>query len=213
MVRWCRNFEAASPLVFCCCALSGVPSLSLPRSSVNRGTDVMRATMRNVRGSLPAPAVVLIVYWLLVAGAASPSSTKRHENANKLLSSAVRVAGGDAVDTLTTLTCHRSEYSFRAALTDANGSRCWDDITVMACGGRCESGEIAEWRFPFETESFHPVCTYGSGKLVRAQLRFCDPEDLDELDELRSYEYYEALSCSCQVCNSSWTSCEDFGRP
>ncbi|XP_075526908.1 thyrostimulin beta-5 subunit-like [Dermacentor variabilis] len=168
--------------------------------------------MRNVRGSLPVPAVVLLVYWLLVAGAASASSMKRHENADKLPSSAVRVAGGDAVDTLTTLNCHRREYWFRAARTNANGSRCWDDVTVMSCWGGCGSREIADWRFPFK-KSFHPVCTYGSGKLVRAQLRFCDPEDLDERDELRSYEYYEALSCLCQVCDSSWTSCEGFRHP
>ncbi|XP_054934240.1 thyrostimulin beta-5 subunit isoform X3 [Dermacentor andersoni] len=186
--------------------------IPLVSSSVDCGADVTRATMRKVRGSLPVPAVVLLVCWLLVAGAASASSTKRRDDADELLSSAVRVAGGDAVDTLTTLDCHRREYSFRAARTDANGNRCWDDVTAMSCWGRCDSGEIADWRFPFK-KSFHPVCTYGSRKLVRAQLRFCDPEDLDERDELRSYEYYEALSCSCQVCDSTWTSCEGFRHP
>nr|XP_054917910.1 uncharacterized protein LOC129380566 [Dermacentor andersoni] len=98
--------------------------------------------MRNFRGSLPVPTVVLLVYWLLAAGAAPASSTKRHENADKLLSSAVRVAGGDAVDTLTTLNCHPREYLFRAARTDANGSRCWDDVTVMSCWGRCDSRKL-----------------------------------------------------------------------
>ncbi|KAH7939030.1 thyrostimulin beta-5 subunit [Rhipicephalus sanguineus] len=172
--------------------------------------------MRNVRGSLPVPVVALC--WLLVAS--SVASTKRHDDEDELSSVVVSGGGpvvvggggGDAVDTLTTIECHRREYSFRATRTDANGNRCWDDVTAMSCWGRCDSGEIADWRFPFK-KSFHPVCTYGSRKLVRTQLRFCDPDDLDERDELRVYEYYEALSCSCQVCDSTWTSCEGFRHP
>ncbi|XP_037273677.2 glycoprotein hormone beta 5 [Rhipicephalus microplus] len=157
---------------------------------------------------------VLVLCWLLVASAVA--STPRHDHENELSSSLKggisAVRGGDAVDTLTTIECHRREYSFRATRTDGNGNRCWDDVTAMSCWGRCDSGEIADWRFPFK-KSFHPVCTYGSRKLVRAQLRFCDPDDLDEGDELRAYEYYEALSCSCQVCDSTWTSCEGFRHP
>ncbi|KAH6924850.1 hypothetical protein HPB50_025727 [Hyalomma asiaticum] len=164
--------------------------------------------MRNK--SLPVP--VVVICWLLVASVVE--STKRHRDEDGLPSSSSSMVsgGGDAVDTLTTIECHRREYSFRATRTDANGNRCWDDVTAMSCWGRCDSGEIADWRFPFK-KSFHPVCTYGSRKLVRAQLRFCDPEDLDERDELRTYEYYEALSCSCQVCDSTWTSCEGFRHP
>lgn len=116
------------------------------------------------------------------------------------------------VNTQTTLECHRREYTFKATRSDSKGNVCWDDITAMSCWGRCDSGEIADWRFPFK-KSFHPVCTYDSRRLVKTQLRHCQPKDLSEEDELRVYEYLEALSCSCQVCDSTWTSCEGFRHP
>ncbi|EEC14065.1 hypothetical protein IscW_ISCW010926 [Ixodes scapularis] len=77
---------------------------------------------------------------------------------------------------------------------------------------KAQARRIADWRFPFK-KSFHPVCTYDSRRLVTTQLRNCEPEDLDEEDELRTYDYFEALSCSCQVCDSTWTSCEGFRHP
>ncbi|KAM7299927.1 hypothetical protein ISCGN_020491 [Ixodes scapularis] len=144
-------------------------------------------------------------------------------NTSRMLRAALAVAVvvlcplfGDAsvgvVDTQTTLDCHRREYTFKATRVDTKGNRCWDDVTAMSCWGRCDSGEIADWRFPFK-KSFHPVCTYDSRRLVTTQLRNCEPEDLDEEDELRTYDYFEALSCSCQVCDSTWTSCEGFRHP
>ncbi|XP_077494069.1 glycoprotein hormone beta 5 [Amblyomma americanum] len=169
--------------------------------------------MRFLGSPLPAP-VALFHCWLLVAVAGASASAVREEDEEDLLSPLPSSAGGAdvAVDTLTTLECHRREYSFRATRTDAKGNQCWDDITAMSCWGRCDSGEISDWRFPFK-RSFHPVCTYDTRKLVRTQLRFCDPVDVDEENELRTYEYYEALSCSCQVCDSTWTSCEGFRQP
>ena len=51
------------------------------------------------------------------------------------------------------------------------------------------------------------MCVHGARELVKTQLRFCDP-GVDE--DLRDYEYFNALTCSCQICDSSKLSCEGF---
>lgn len=64
--------------------------------------------------------------------------------------------------------------------------------------------QIPDWRFPYKI-SYHPVCMHDQKVLRRVHLRHCDP-GADE--ELRVYEFYEALTCSCKVCNSSDTFCD-----
>ncbi|XP_076314640.1 thyrostimulin beta-5 subunit-like [Tachypleus tridentatus] len=103
-----------------------------------------------------------------------------------------------------TLECHRREYTYTATRTDSRGRQCWDSLTVMSCWGRCDSGEIADWRFPFK-KSFHPVCIHERKRLVKVILQHCDP---DADPELRIFEYYEADTCACQICESSTASCE-----
>lgn len=66
--------------------------------------------------------------------------------------------------------------------------------------------QFADWRFPYK-RSVHSVCVHGARELVKTQLRFCDA---GADDELREYEYFNALSCSCQICDSTDTSCEGF---
>ncbi|KAK9737826.1 hypothetical protein QE152_g10395 [Popillia japonica] len=47
-----------------------------------------------------------------------------------------------------TLECHRRIYTYQVSQSDANGRQCWDTLSVWACWGRCDSNEIADWRFP-----------------------------------------------------------------
>ncbi|KAF8784548.1 Thyrostimulin beta-5 subunit like protein [Argiope bruennichi] len=103
-----------------------------------------------------------------------------------------------------TLECHRREFTFKASQTDENGLQCWDFVTAASCWGRCDTGEIGDWRFPFK-RPFHPVCMHENRELRRTILRNCDPgADL----RLTGYEYYEALTCACYLCDSSSTSCQ-----
>ncbi|XP_054169102.1 thyrostimulin beta-5 subunit-like [Oppia nitens] len=103
-----------------------------------------------------------------------------------------------------TLECHRREYTFKATRTDSSGRQCWEYITAMSCWGRCDSGEIADWRFPYK-RSFHPVCIQDRTRIRRIRLKHCDP---DSPPGLRYYEYKEALTCVCQSCHTSTVSCE-----
>ncbi|KAG8181945.1 hypothetical protein JTE90_000056 [Oedothorax gibbosus] len=108
------------------------------------------------------------------------------------------------VDPENTLECHRREFTFKAVQTDDNGFQCWDQVTAMACWGRCDSGEIGDWRFPYK-RPFHPVCVHDSREVRSVILRNCHPAaDL----RIAEYEYYEAVSCSCIKCDSSTTSCQ-----
>ncbi|GIY35225.1 thyrostimulin beta-5 subunit [Caerostris darwini] len=103
-----------------------------------------------------------------------------------------------------TLDCHRREFTFKASQTDENGLQCWGVVTAMSCWGRCDTGEIGDWRFPFK-RPFHPVCMHESREIRTTLLRNCDPDaDL----RIAEYEYYEAVSCACFVCDSSSTSCQ-----
>ncbi|XP_055945858.1 thyrostimulin beta-5 subunit-like [Argiope bruennichi] len=107
------------------------------------------------------------------------------------------------------LQCLRREYTLRASRSDDFGRRCWDVIRTTSCWGRCDSFEIPDWRFPYKI-SIHPVCMHDQKILRKVRLRHCDPPDTD--DELRIYEYYDAATCSCGVCNSSDTFCDWKGH-
>ncbi|XP_050314219.1 thyrostimulin beta-5 subunit [Anthonomus grandis grandis] len=103
-----------------------------------------------------------------------------------------------------TLRCHKKIYYFRVSQSDENGKECWDYLSIMACWGRCDSNEIADFRFPFK-KSNHPVCVhYGRNKKF-AILRNCEEGALPSASR---YEYYEAADCKCQQCSSLDTSCE-----
>jgi len=47
------------------------------------------------------------------------------------------------VDEQTTLSCFKREYLMPAIRMDEFGRRCWDLVKVMACWGRCDSGEVS----------------------------------------------------------------------
>ncbi|XP_076365831.1 thyrostimulin beta-5 subunit-like [Tachypleus tridentatus] len=103
-----------------------------------------------------------------------------------------------------TLECHKRLYTFKATRTDSKGRQCWDYLNAMSCWGRCDSGEIADWRFPYK-RSYHSVCMHDEKQLRKVTLTHCD---LDVEPQLRDYLFYEAVSCSCQICHSSTASCE-----
>ncbi|XP_046387291.1 thyrostimulin beta-5 subunit [Ischnura elegans] len=109
-----------------------------------------------------------------------------------------------AVNLATTLQCHQRRYKYRVSKSDSMGRKCWDDISVMSCWGRCDSNEISDWRFPYK-KSYHPVCMYGTTKVHEVELRFCD-EGVEPGTE--RYASFEAKSCVCSVCSSSTASCE-----
>ncbi|XP_008467939.1 thyrostimulin beta-5 subunit-like [Diaphorina citri] len=103
-----------------------------------------------------------------------------------------------------TLDCHRRVYKYRVSQTDSLGRKCWDDIEVLSCWGRCDSNETSDWRFPYK-RSHHPVCQHGARALKVVILNNCE-ENVEQGTEV--YRYLEALSCKCSVCKSSEASCE-----
>ncbi|RWS14064.1 glycoprotein hormone beta-5-like protein [Dinothrombium tinctorium] len=104
----------------------------------------------------------------------------------------------------TTLECLRREYRYTAMRMDSHGRRCWERITVWSCWGRCDSGEISDWKFPYK-RSYHPVCLPDRKRWRTIKLRNCDEE---APLELMYYRYLEAVSCKCDICRSSIASCE-----
>ncbi|CAL4124514.1 unnamed protein product, partial [Meganyctiphanes norvegica] len=110
----------------------------------------------------------------------------------------------DAIDPVSTLECHRRQYTYKVHKTDDSGRNCWDNINVMSCWGRCDSNEIADWKFPFK-RTHHPVCMHRETKLTEVVLRNCD-EDADPGTEI--YTFHEAAACACTVCKSNEASCE-----
>ncbi|KAG1652390.1 Thyrostimulin beta-5 subunit [Nymphon striatum] len=108
------------------------------------------------------------------------------------------------IDPKGTLKCHRREFTYKVLRKDRLGRKCTDYITAMSCWGRCDSNEIADWRFPFK-KSYHPVCIHDKMRLRRVRLRKCE-EGAEK--EARLYEFVEAVTCSCQVCKSSGASCQ-----
>ncbi|XP_054706885.1 thyrostimulin beta-5 subunit-like [Uloborus diversus] len=102
------------------------------------------------------------------------------------------------------LECLRREYTLRAVKTDLKGRHCWDTLKVATCWGRCDSFEIPDWRFPYKI-SYHPVCVHDRKVLRRVMLRNCE---IGADRELALYEFLEAESCTCRLCNSSDTFCD-----
>lgn len=102
------------------------------------------------------------------------------------------------------LGCHRRRYNYRVTQTDKNGRQCWDFVNVKSCWGRCDSNEITDWKFPYK-RSFHPVCVHADRAPAVTILKNCDP---DVEPETAKYQYMDAISCRCQACSSSDTSCE-----
>uniref|UniRef100_A0A8D8YYU7 Glycoprotein hormone subunit beta domain-containing protein n=1 Tax=Cacopsylla melanoneura TaxID=428564 RepID=A0A8D8YYU7_9HEMI len=102
------------------------------------------------------------------------------------------------------LDCHRRLDKYRVSQVDSLGRKCWDDIEVQSCAGRCDSNETSDWRFPYK-RSHHPVCQHGARTPKTAILNNCE-EGVMPGTEI--YRYLEALSCKCSVCKSSEASCE-----
>lgn len=101
--------------------------------------------------------------------------------------------------------CEKTPYKFSVEQVDENGYRCQGLITVNACYGRCQSKEIADWKFPYK-RAHHPVCVTSSGVVQKVEtLENCDPE---ASLEARRYEYSEPIDCVCKMCTSINTSCE-----
>ena len=48
----------------------------------------------------------------------------------------------DAINPISTLQCHRRQYTYKVQQRDSLGRRCWGVINVMSCWGRCDSNEV-----------------------------------------------------------------------
>ncbi|GFS44086.1 thyrostimulin beta-5 subunit [Nephila pilipes] len=111
-----------------------------------------------------------------------------------------------SLDMEKTLECHPREFTYKATQTDENGLQCWGLVTATSCWGRCDTGEIGDWRFPYK-RPFHSVCMHENREAHSTLLQNCDEGvNLD----IVQYEYYEALSCACYLCDSSSTSCQEI---
>ncbi|XP_076031357.1 glycoprotein hormone beta 5 [Oratosquilla oratoria] len=108
------------------------------------------------------------------------------------------------IDPMTTLQCHRRQYTYKVHKSDSKGRICWDHINVMSCWGRCDSNEIADWKFPYK-RSHHPVCMHDDTQQTDVLLRHCEPGAEPGTEK---YTFHEATQCSCTLCKSSQASCE-----
>lgn len=59
------------------------------------------------------------------------------------------------------LGCNLFEFEHHIEQTDSQGKRCWGNVVVLSCRGRCDSREISYWKFPHK-KAFHPVCLHVS---------------------------------------------------
>ncbi|XP_053211643.1 uncharacterized protein LOC128395263 [Panonychus citri] len=138
---------------------------------------------------------------------ASPSSSTSvtHDNNQvNYLTKTNRLQKTKNVDLSSTLECHRREFTFNASRSDSLGRKCWGLVTAMSCWGRCDSSEIADYKFPYKL-SWHPLCIHNRRQVRSALLLNCDR---GVHHSLKVYKYVDAVSCSCQRCDSSIASCE-----
>ncbi|KAF0311312.1 Thyrostimulin beta-5 subunit [Amphibalanus amphitrite] len=98
----------------------------------------------------------------------------------------------------------RPDFSFSVMQRDGAGRACWDQIQVMTCWGHCRSHEVPDWRFPYK-RSHHPVCIHDRNATRSVTLTHCDP---GVAEGTADYQYVDAVSCKCAVCDSSRASCE-----
>ncbi|XP_046917196.2 glycoprotein hormone beta 5 [Dermatophagoides farinae] len=104
-----------------------------------------------------------------------------------------------------TLDCHERSFTFKAVQTDpVTGLQCRDYIRLLSCWGRCNSGEISDYRFPYK-RSFHNVCIHDVVEKRLFELTDCDA---GAPEYLRSYETVVAKSCVCRRCETSMVNCE-----
>ncbi|XP_015781999.1 uncharacterized serine-rich protein C215.13-like [Tetranychus urticae] len=131
----------------------------------------------------------------------NPSVNKVNNNINSN-----RIQKTKLIDLRSTLECHRREFTFNASRSDGLGRKCWGLVTSMSCWGRCDSMEIADYKFPYK-QSYHKVCIHNRKAIRTTLLPYCDR---GVHQSLKIYKYVDAISCSCQFCDSSIASCEGF---
>lgn len=115
---------------------------------------------------------------------------------------------GGQINPLTTLECHLREYTYAISkdMVSETGEYmpCSDKVTVYSCWGRCDSYEFGDWKVPYKI-SYHPVCTYTSRRSRKVRLRHCHPNHPEPI-----HEVFDAVACSCKLCNPDFTSCENL---
>lgn len=104
--------------------------------------------------------------------------------------------------------CKLKRYKFTASKVDQFGNKCSGEVVATICYGGCDTGEIADWLFPYK-KSIHKVCRHGQRVRRRKLLTDCEwagseaPVD----PQLREYHYVDAASCVCKKCTSIDTTC------
>lgn len=104
----------------------------------------------------------------------------------------------------TQLECNKRQYTFKAVKRDDLGNKCSGILKATICYGSCDTGEIADWIFPFK-KSIHKVCSHGQRVRRRVILPECSSSSVDP--SLREYHYVDAKTCVCQKCNPAETTC------
>ena len=112
--------------------------------------------------------------------------------------------GGGSSATSPLLECAMRQFTFRALKSDETGNKCWGHVTANICLGGCDTGEIADWLFPYK-KSIHKVCRHGRRLRRRVQLESCSSEQV--ADSLRDYYFVDAIDCVCKKCTSADTTC------
>lgn len=104
------------------------------------------------------------------------------------------------------LSCERRNLIYKAITKDEEGNKCWGDIVISVCHGRCQSGEYPDWNRFLHKKPVHTVCTHGERVRQEIMLPECD-KDLSSDHPLRYYSYLNAVTCQCSICSKTEATC------
>lgn len=119
--------------------------------------------------------------------------------------SAAAAAATEASDS-NAMQCNMRVFTYRATKRDELGNECTGMVKAAICYGGCDTGEIADWLFPYK-KSIHKVCQHGRRIKRRVLLDECNSDSIELMADLRQYYYVDALDCVCKKCTSVDTTC------
>lgn len=102
--------------------------------------------------------------------------------------------------------CRTRKIILKAQRKNEFGQKCWDEIEMNICYGRCQSGEFADHSIPYKM-SIGYSCMHENRIRREVVLRNCNIDGIPEDDPLRRYSYIDAGSCNCLICSRSDAQC------
>lgn len=136
---------------------------------------------------------------------------RRAEGEGSTTTTTTRPPDGEEANGEDSMSCNMRRFIYRATKTSRSGSQCTGLVMATICYGGCDTGEIADWVFPYK-KSIHKVCQHGGRQRRRIRLSHCrtssgEVPSPEELQDLAIYRYVDATSCVCKKCASADTAC------